>query len=78
MTAKQIRAAIIATSVLTLIFLYCSMASGELRGMECGGHYSLFSSNPDCRTPVLFAIGFYVSLGVTVALAVKAFRSREC
>jgi hypothetical protein len=60
----------IVAAVITVGFLYCTIATGELSGSVCDGKYSLFSENPYCRTPRILAIGFFISLAVTVILTV--------
>jgi len=72
---RVLRFAVMLSIVMTVIFFYCSVATGELWGLNCKGHYSLFHENPDCRTPVLFGIGFYVSFGMTLIFVLKAVLS---
>jgi hypothetical protein len=74
---RLLRNIAIAAAVITVGFLYCTIATGELSGSVCDGNYSLFSENPYCRTPRILAIGFYISLAVTVILIVQFLRERR-
>jgi hypothetical protein len=55
-------------TVLSLLFLYAGIATGELTGGQCGGKFSIFHRDPMCRAPVYYAICFYVCAIVTVML----------
>ncbi len=73
---SKLRALLLLFSCSTLLTCYLTVASGELSPCP-NGRFSVFSDNPFCRAPSIFAVLFYTSLGISLLVLVRFLRERR-